>query len=535
MTTAGRAAAYRAAGLWDGSTLSERIATHARERPDAIAVVDLGGARRHSYAELSTAADRVASYLASAGVVPGDVVAVQLPSWWEAVAVMVGVLRAGAVINPMLPIYRERELSHMLGTCGTKVIFTPSIYRRHDHGPLVDAVRARLAREVRHVAVADPTTDPDAFAGWLASVAPGAPRHALDPSRVSEVLFTSGTEAEPKAVMHTEETTNFCVRQIWSTLRMDERDVIWMPSPVGHSTGLNFGLRLALYHGVRLVLQDQWDPAVAVDLIERERCSYTSAAATFLHDVVRTARARDADVSSMRRFRSGGAPVPAELVRDARDLGITVLRTYGSTELLSVSLNRLDSPAEKLVETDGLPLPHLEVEIRGDDGRALPPGAAGEVSVRGPGTAVGFLADPVRTAATFDPDGFVHSGDLGVLDAEGYLTIVGRKKEIIIRGGLNVAPREVEELLVRVPGVVAAAVVGLPHARLGEIGCAFVVLAPGMTLTLEELVAALRGMGLAPFKLPERLVVVAELPMTSTGKVRKHALLASLEEGGRSD
>ena len=530
MTTAGRAAAYRAAGLWDTSTLADRVAEHARRHPTATAVVDLGGARRVSYGELDDAAERVASFIADAGVAPGEVVAVQLPNWWEAAAVMLGVLRAGAVLNPMLPIYRERELAHMAATCGTRLIFTPTTYRRFDHRALVAAVAERIGRPLQHVAIADPTIDPASFREWLGSLRPRADRAALSASRVSEVLFTSGTEAEPKAVMHTEETTCFCVREIWSTLRMDERDVIWMPSPVGHSTGLNFGLRLALYHGATLVLQDRWDPAVAVDLIERERCSYTSAAATFLHDIVRNARERRADVSSMRRFRSGGAPVPAALVADARELGITVLRTYGSTELLSVSLNRLDSPYPKLVETDGLPLPHLEVAIRDEQGQRAPVGERGEIVVRGPGTSVGFLSDPERTSATFESDGFVRSGDLGVVDADGYLTIVGRKKEIIIRGGLNVAPREVEELLVRIPGVRDAAVAGLPHERLGEIGCAFVVLAPGTTLTLEAAVAALRAMGLAPFKLPERLVVVPELPMTSTGKVRKHVLVAAALE-----
>lgn len=524
------AASYRTAGHWDRSTLSDQVASHALRRPGATAVVDLGGARRATYAQLDRAADQVAAYLDEVGVVPGDVVAVQLPSWWEAVVVMIGVLRAGAVINPMLPIYRERELAHMIRTCGTKVVFTPETYRRFDHLAMVDAVRARLDTEITHVTVADPTRDPESFRAWLERWSPRS-RASRDPSAVSEVLFTSGTEAEPKAVMHTEETTSFCVRQIWSVLEMDERDVIWMPSPIGHSTGLNFGLRLALHHGAPLILQDRWDAALAVELIEHERCSYTSAAATFLHDIVARARETGSDVSSMRRFRSGGAPVPAGLVRDAAALGITVLRTYGSTELLSVSLNRLDSPFEKLITTDGLPLPSLDVEIRDEDGRFVPDGEAGEIVVRGPGTSVGFLSDPDRTRATFDPSGFVRSGDLGVFDADGYLTIVGRKKEIIIRGGLNVAPREVEELLLKVPGVAAAAVAGLPDARLGEIGCAFVVPVAGTSMTLEYVVTALRGMGLAPFKLPERLVLVPHLPMTSTGKVRKHILVSALLEG----
>jgi non-ribosomal peptide synthetase component E (peptide arylation enzyme) len=220
----------------------------------------------------------------------------------------------------------------------------------------------------------------------------------------------------------------------------------------------------------------------------------------------------------MRCFGCGGAPVPAELVRAATERGIGVLRLYGSTEVLVGTWNRPDSPDDKKADTDGRAMSH--VEIRAD--------ADGELLTRGPNCCVGFFDDPERTAATFDAEGWVRSGDLVTIDDDGHLTVVGRKKEIIIRGGMNIAPREVEELLVAFPEVQRAAVVGLPDERLGERMCACVVLAPGSTLDLATVVERLEAGGLAKFKLPQRLVVVDALPTTASGKVQKHEIVRSL-------
>jgi acyl-CoA synthetase (AMP-forming)/AMP-acid ligase II len=302
-----------------------------------------------------------------------------------------------------------------------------------------------------------------------------------------------------------------------------------MPSPVGHSTGFNYGLRLALYHGLKLVLQDRWDGAAAADLVAAQGCTYTLAATTFLLDFVRAGEAKPREVSSMRLFGCGGAPVPPDLVRAAARQGVGVLRLYGSTEVLVGTWNRPSSPVDKRTDTDGLAVDDVEVVIRAEDGRDVI-GEPGEIYTRGPNTCVGFFDDPERTSATFDDEGWVKSGDLAVMDAEGYLTVVGRKKEILIRGGLNVAPREVEEIILKMPQVAAVAVVGLPQDRLGEIGCACVVLRLSASLSLNEVHAHLRATGLATYKWPERLEIVAELPMTPSGKVRKHILVSALTQ-----
>jgi acyl-coenzyme A synthetase/AMP-(fatty) acid ligase len=512
---------YLARGIWTRDTLAGRLRELSSNQPEAPAVIDLGGQRTASYAALQRDVDRTAKLLSALGARPGDVIAVQLPNWYETVVVDLAVLTLGCTLNPMFPIYRSREIGHMLRVAQTRIIVTPDSYRRFSHRSMIDGLRAEVPSLVHHVVIPDPELSASVFQEMLAPYPAVPPGVLLDAEDVSELMFTSGTEAAPKAIMHTECTTNFGVRAAARALGLTRRDVVWMPSPIGHSTGFNFGVRVALYHGLPLVLQDQWSATEAVRLISGFGCTYTVAATTFLSDVVRAAGA-GTDISCMRLFSSGGAAVPATLVEQAAEAGVTVLRLYGSTEILIGTWNRPDSPLAKRIETDGVPFDDVQLQVRGDDGELTE--GPGEIFVRSPSACVGFFKDKERTAAAFGPGGWVATGDLGVLDADGYLTIVGRKKEIIIRGGLNVAPREVEEVISGLPEVKEVAVIGLPDPRLGEIGCACVVLAPGASLTLDRLVTALRAKGLAAFKLPERLQIVDALPTTPTGKVQKHLL-----------
>jgi acyl-coenzyme A synthetase/AMP-(fatty) acid ligase len=517
-------------GHWNDDTLSARVAKHASKKPDSCAVVDSVGKREFSYAQLDADASRLANFLIAAGIKPGDVVSVQMPSWYETVVIDLGVMRAGAVMNPLLPNYRGKELRHMLTVGGVKVLFTPERYRRFDHRQLADEVLAELDCLERTVCVSDPEADPARFRDWLEQYPATAPEQEVSARSVSELIFTSGTEAQPKAIMHTEQTTNFSARAVASSLGLDDSDVIWMPSPIGHSTGFNYGVRVALYLGLPLVLQDQWRVADAVSLIERQRCSYSVVATTFVSDVCSYAEDHTCDLSSMRLFGSGGSPIPPEVVASAKRLGMNVLRLYGSTEVLMATTNRPGDPESKLIDTDGRALDDVEIEVRNADDHAVI-GEPGEILIRGPNTCVGFYNDPVRTADTFEPDGWVRSGDLGTLDVDGFLAIVGRKKEIIIRGGLNIAPREIEELVSHHPAVADVAVVGVPHQRLGEMTCAAVVLEDGHTLDLDALVAFLTDEGMATFKLPQKLVVCDQLPRTTTGKVQKFAIAERLEQG----
>jgi acyl-CoA synthetase (AMP-forming)/AMP-acid ligase II len=272
----------------------------------------------------------------------------------------------------------------------------------------------------------------------------------------------------------------------------------------------------------KLVLLERWDPAHAADLVAREGCAFTFIAPTFLHDLTYLPGIGERDFSRFRLFACGGGPMRVELAKDAeRILGCRVLRAYGASEQTFVVINRPDDRSPRAYTSDGLPLPGREVRIVDDEGRDVAAGEPGEILCRGPNVAVGYFDAPDAHAAAFDEDGFYHSGDLGVTDADGYLTIVGRKKEMIIRGGQNISPLEVEVRLAEHPAVAEAAVVGYPDERLGERACAFVVPASGAEPTLEELNAYLVERGIAKYKLPERLEVLDAMPRTPVGKVRK--------------
>lgn len=525
VTTPNRRDYYLEKGLWNDVTLVQQVRKHAATNPTGIAVVDATGATRVTYSKLDADSNRVANFLVDVGVQVGDVVAVQLPNWYASVAVAVGTLKAGAVINPLLPIYRGVELSHMLAVAQTKVIFTPHEYRGFDHVQLINHLRPKLPYLTTHVVVEADEVD---LAGLLieARDTPSQNR-TVEAEWVSELMFTSGTEAEPKAVMHTEQTLNYSVRATWTALGMDLSDVVWMPAPIGHSTGFNHGVRLALYHGLKLVLQDRWDSAIAALLIHREGCTHTLLAPTFLRDLVRECATHSRDLSTMRLFGCGGAPVARELVTAAATHGIHCLRLYGATEMLVATWNRPGSSEQQKLETDGAPLDGVDIEIRDESGSDLV-GEPGELYARSPSGCVGFFGDAERTQATFEPDGWIRSGDVGIVNADRYLTVVGRKKEIIIRGGLNIAPREVEDLIQRLPGVKAVAVIGLPDPRLGETACACVVLVPGALLTFTQMIEQLKADGLATYKLPERLEILDQLPMTVSGKIRKHKLVSAI-------
>jgi acyl-CoA synthetase (AMP-forming)/AMP-acid ligase II len=596
VTTSERRSRYRRRGLWNDDTLAGAVRGWAHSRPEGVAVVADGlsgpGTTRVTYAQLWRDADAMARCLVALGVRAHDVVSVQLPNRYAAVVTAVAVQGLGAVVNPLLPGYRDRELAHVWRTATPRVVVTPDAYRGFDHRAMVRDVSAATGVRVEHLVVpgdvgsaasADNLVE---VTGWSPSAADaravmarsGEPGDDDPASAVSELIFTSGTEATPKAIMHTEQTASFAMRSARRHLGLGGRhglpglpglaarqglqerlqghgasEVVWMPSPVGHSTGFNYGLRFALHHGFPLVLQDQWHPEVACDLVVNEGVTYTLAATTFLQDLVGEAARRGIRLDALRFFGCGGAPVPPDLVEAAIERGIGVLRLYGSTEVLVGTWNTPGSSLLQRTHTDGCALPDMEIGVLDGDrvlaapmagadratSAAEPPRPSGELEgelvTRGPSTSVGLFADPERTAATYLGDGWVRSGDLVSIDADGYLTVVGRKKEIIIRGGLNIAPREIEDLIVRFPEVQRVAVIGRPDDRLGERSCACVVLEPGRALDLATVVDRLRAEGLASYKLPEELVGVETLPTTASGKVQKHELIRLLAEREAAD
>lgn len=525
-----RRAALRRAGWWGDASLDDYWALAVRAHPDAEAVVDARGARL-TYAEADDRAARIAAWLRAAGVGPGDVVSVQLPSWAEMVCVNAACLRIGAVVNPVLTAYREAELRYLLRRCRSRALLVPTRFRGADHEP----VAARLAAELDDlVAVAAvphngraATLVPD-LADLVAAHDP-LPAADRDPGRggdVAAVLFTSGSEAEPKGVLLSHDNVLSGERAFAAVLGVGAGDRVFMPAPLGHATGYLHGVTLPYLTGATALLLDVPTGPSALAMIRAERATCGMAAASVVGCLLDSCPPGERLAPTLRFLGCGGSPVPRSLARRAQDLGVPLLSVYGSTESAPHALTTLADDLERVLTTDGRPVPGVEVRVVDPVTRQpVPVGEVGEAASRGPQVFCGYLGEPELTAAVLDADGWYYSGDLARLDADGYLRVVGRCKDVIIRGGENISAAEVEQVLRARPEVRDAAVVAMPDRRLGECVCAYLVLAPGAQAPdLGALREQFLARGLAKYKIPARVEVLDALPLSPAGKVRKDVL-----------
>jgi cyclohexanecarboxylate-CoA ligase len=520
--------ANTAAGYWRNETLDVYLDRWARERADKTAVVDASG--RLTWAELARTVERVAYGLGEQGIGAGSVIACQLPNWTEFIVLALAATRLGAILNPIPPTYRANELRFMLDVLEAQALVVPERFRNFDYVAMAAELRAGAPRLERvWVARGKPGPGMLPFAALRETAwerrSGRRPLPGTDPNAVSEVIFTSGTTGEPKGVMHTSNTVLSIIYPLIERLRFSERDVTLMSSTFGHQTGFLYGYCMTLLLGGTGVWLDVWNAEAALRLIAAERVTFTMGATPFLQDLTYAPALERHDVSSLRVFISAGAPIPRKLVEDARRrLGCAISAGWGMTENGCVTCNGLDDPEDKVFGTDGTPLPGMEVAVVDPSGRAVPPRTEGDLLVRGHSQFVGYWKRPEFTREAHTAEGWFKTGDRAVLDAGGYLSITGRSKDLIIRGGENISVAEVENLLFTHPKVAAVAVVAMPDPRLGERACAFVVPRSGEAPTLAELVAFLESRQLARHKLPERLELVTEFPMTPSGKVQKYKL-----------
>jgi len=369
-------------------------------------------------------------------------------------------------------------------------------------------------------------TPSEGAAGLFAERRPGA-------DEVIEILYTSGTTGEPKGVMHTSNTLFSNIAPYAARLGLGADDVVLMASPLAHQTGFLYGLSMPILLGATAVLQDVWNPERAADLIGAEGVSFTMASTPFLADLTAVAEKRPQAVASLRIFLSAGAPIPRTLARRAaQHLGAHVVSAWGMTENGAVTTTLLDDPPEKAFETDGRPQSGMEIRTVGEDGLPLAPEREGRLQCRGASNFVGYLKRPEWYAT--DAQGWFETGDLARIDAEGYVRITGRSKDVIIRGGENIPVVEVEGLIYQHPAVLETAIVAMPDPRLGERACAFVVTRPETALTLPELCAFLSRHKLSRHYMPERLELVAAMPRTPSGKIQKFRLREIAQSFGRS-
>jgi cyclohexanecarboxylate-CoA ligase len=450
-----------------------------------------------------------------------------LPNWLESIVLHHAVIRIGAVSNPIVAIYREREVGFILKQSKARVYICPSVFRGFDYAAMIGKLRSTLP-DLRHVVVVGGGGGAGtlSFEELMADAGDPIPvqRSAND---VILLLYTSGTTADPKGALHTHNTLGYENRSIIDLYATTPDDTIFMPSPLTHITGLLYGVQMPFIVKASVVLQDVWDVDRALELIDKYNCTWCMGATPFLHGLAN----RSANgASPLRFFACGGADVPPDLVREATSrLGAFVTRVYGSTEYPTALSGAPGDPLDKCAGTDGRPIADAQARVVLADGQHAGVGMEGELQVRGPEMFVGYLDDRLNEDS-FTPDGWFRTGDLAQRDAEGYFQITGRIKDIILRGGENISAKEVEDLIFEHPKVSEAAVVAKPDPVMVERVCAFVVPMPGEDVDLPEMVAYLRQRGIANQKLPEFLVVVDELPRTASGKIQKFRLRDRLRQ-----
>jgi len=530
LTAASRRAAMTAAGLWRDETLLDHFRRRVAEHPDKTAVVsartEQGDETRLSFRQLDALSDQLAIGLARHGIGEGDVVSFQLPNWWQFTLLHLAALKLGAISNPLLIIFRERELGFMLELAESKIFIVPARFRNVDHRAIALAVQAKLP-SLKHVAVVDGDGG-ESFDALIVGDATAAERAALaarrlSPDAVIELLYTSGTTGEPKGVCHTSNTMLSNLVPFAERLHLTGADVIHMPSPLAHQLGFMYGLVLPAMLGATAVLQDIFAPAVMAQQITAEQASVTMGATPFLNDLADYCLATGTSTPSLRIFTSAGAPIPRPLVSKGQAaLGTAVISAWGMSENGAVTTTRVEDADDKVTGTDGCPLPGMQVRVVDAAGEPVATNVDGLLQVRGCSNFVGYLKRP--DLARLDADGWFDTGDIARMDSDGYIRIAGRSKDIIIRGGENIPVVEVENLLFKHPAIALVAIVAYPDSRLGERACAFVVLRPGAKLSFDEMVFYLRQQHMAVQYIPERLEVLDAMPSTATGKLQKFKL-----------
>jgi cyclohexanecarboxylate-CoA ligase len=498
-----------------------------------LVFVNSGGEHATTLGGLVSDAEKVAGALQARGVGRGDVVAVQLPGSYPGAVVQVAVGLCGAVLLPVVMIYGPREMAFVLRSSGASAVI---IAREHRGRPQADAVLSGLPALPGlklAVVVGDDAPGHGAvgYAGLLRQPGGAYRRPRPDPDDRAVLMYTSGTTADPKGVQHSHRTLLAEATSRVYTLNGPNARHLGL-FPPGHMAGLLSLLRILLL-GTPTVIMQAWDAALAATLIDRHAVTSCGGAPVQLSGLLDQQAAGTATLGTLRECLTGAAPVPPSLIERADAAGITAFRSYGSSEHPTVSAGTIADPLGRRSGTDGRLLAGNQIRLVDADGRDVPAGHDGEILTRGPELFTGYT-DPALNAAAFLPGGWFRTGDVGRTDADGYLTVTDRLKDIIIRGGENISAKEVEDLLVTHPAVADVAVIPVPDPVLGERVCAVVVARPGCTFDVEQAREHFAAAGAARQKTPELVVMVEELPRTPSGKVRKDVLRAArrAEAGG---
>lgn len=495
----------------------ELLKETAKKYGEKEAIYDLH--QRFSYKQLKVDVDFFAGGLKGMGVGKGDRVAVSLPNWYETVVILFAIAKLGAIVVPFSPKYKSHEVEYILGNAEPKLLIATEEFEKN-----VTFKRALTlvpeAITVRSVLEGLRTYEDLIDQGLYAE----EERIQVDEDLYC-FLYTSGTTGMPKGVMISHQSIiGNSASTMGRELKCHEEDVFIIAAPLFHIFGMGINLFCAAFVGARIVLIEKFDPRLMLETIEKEKVTIHSGVPTMLIKELEVKDFDSYDLSSLRTGIVGASPIPANKVKEIRErFGMNLCQSFGITEACSVTLTPYDDDEKNILETLGKALPGVEMKIVDENREQLPPGAAGEIAIRGIGIMKGYYKMPEQTKAVVDKDGWYYTGDLGTLDKEEYLRFVGRKKEMIIRGGFNIYPQEIEALLTKHPKVMDAAIIGLPDEVLGETVCAVIQLKEGKASSEEEIITYLKER-MATHKLPSNVVFTNEFPVTASGKIQKMRL-----------
>lgn len=524
----------RDAGKWSNKTIAHCAWEKAANKPDDVAIY-LETEPDITYGAIADEARRLITALKKLGLGQGDVISFQLPNWRESVVLDIAASAMGLLVNPIIPIYRDRELRFILKDARTKLIYIPEQVRSLEFPSMIAALKPDLP-DLQHIVTVRAEQDYEGMLRYedLVKNEPVALASLpdIDTNSVKAILYTSGTTGNPKAVLHSHNTLNRVIENSLEFWGVNEKDIMLMPSPVTHITGYGSGMVLPFVTDVKSALMARWDANAAVEFIQRIGATSTVGATPFLKELVEAAKRLQTGLPSLRFFACGGAAVPPQLVHQAYEVfdNCKTFRVYGSTECPIITCGFVGDDQQQLAaETDG-EIYAYEVKILDDEGRELAKGEDGEIAARGPSMMLGY-ADEEQNKAAHDADGFFLTGDIGHITKDNGILITDRKKDIIIRGGENLSAKEIEDVLHSHPSIREAAVVSMPHERLGEGVCAFIIPASqDSKLDLATVAAFANAASLARQKIPEHIELVDDLPRTASGKVRKDQLRKIIKE-----
>lgn len=517
---------YVATGLWSKDSIDQILRRNARKYPHQEAIVD--SKRRLTWAELDDVVDRVALGLVGKGIKRDQVIVAQIPSSTISIVLLLACHRAGILCCFPPLTFREKEMEYLLRTLEAAALLIPVRYRNLNSLDMVRRAASGLVH-VRHFFVIEERAPKGAVPFKLLETTPLQDeeretmfdKRAFGPFEVSSIVLSSGTTGMPKCIEHTGASSLAGGRGVVLRTKLSHEDIIGNVAPLSGGPGLQ-NWWACLQIGAKMCLLERFTPEGTLELIQRERVTYLSVIPTQLVRILKECDLGKYDLSPLRIVRTGAAAFDASLAREVEErLRCTVLIAGGSQETYSFAQSGVDDSQEKRLTTLGKPFPGNEIKIGDEKGRSLPSGEVGQLYVRGASTSAGYYKNPDTTLAAWGvlgKDGWYNTGDVAKIDEEGYLVLVGRKKEVIIRGGQNIYPGEIEDLLLTHPKVVQAIVIGVPDPVMGERACACVTLAGGERLEIKEMTDFLRDRGLAVHKLPERLEIFERFPLLVDGQ-----------------